>query len=75
MVISDLILTVHSKEVVEERPTLHLPDFQRSHFICALNKMLPQFLQLLLQLRIHGPDIRKTDRETCHSPFNSLKST
>lgn len=52
---------------MSERPTLHLPDFQRCHFIGALNEMLPQFLQLLLQLRVHGPEIRTSDGEMCQS--------
>lgn len=52
---------------MSERPTLHLPDFQRCHFIGALNEMLPQFLQLLLQLRVHGPEIRTSDSEMCQS--------
>lgn len=46
--------------------TLHLPDFQRRHFISTFYQMPPQFLQLLFKLRIHGPEERTTDRERVH---------
>lgn len=39
-----------------ETPTLHLPDFKWSHFIGALNQMLPELLQLFLKFRVNGSE-------------------
>ena len=49
---------------MDERPTLHLPDFEGSHLIGALHQVFPQLLQLLLDLWIQRPGDRETQRET-----------
>jgi hypothetical protein len=37
------------RQKMDERPTLHLPDFEGSHLIGALHQVFPQLLQLLLE--------------------------
>lgn len=59
------------------RPTLHLPDFKRSHVVSALHQVFPQLLQLFFQLRVEGSDGRtdktKTEREWAKSYNHKMR--
>lgn len=59
----------------ERRLTLHLPDFERSHFIGAFNQVLPQLFQLFFQLWVNCPVGKKGQTASVEKCFPNCLSS